>query len=262
MRILSVITCLQLALVLHIALVPNARAQDTSVTDARHARMLKLASSYSIKTAAGEVKLKETPLFSWATPEREAIGGELYLWTVAGRPLATIGIWTYDDVKDSHELQSLSTEGLAASREGANVWATRVGGLKFRKLENSPAPDPSGVRRKSQMRTILDQRFTAEMTTRETNSVNQLRLLPQPLYRYDPLPEGVVDGAIYSFALGTDPEVLVLLEARKEADGKSAWYYAFAPATSANVRGFIDTREMWDNTDQQTNGTFAFFFNR
>ncbi len=236
--------------------------QDKPESDARHERMLALAKSYAIKGPAGEVKLIETPLFSWSTPERSAIGGELYLWTAGGRPLATIGIWTYDDVKDSHELQSLATEGLSASRESSVVWATRVGGLKFRKLENSPAPDAASVRRKSQMRTILAQRFTAEMTTRETSSVTQLRLIPQPLYRYDPLPEGVLDGAIYSFALGTDPEVLVLLEARREADGTNAWYYAFAPSTSTRVRGYIDTKELWDNSDQESNGTFAFFYNR
>ncbi len=191
-------------------------AQEKSGDEARHERMLALAKSYTLKGPSSEVKLIETPLFSWSTPERDAIGGELYLWTAGGQPVATIGIWTYDDIKDSHELQSLSTEGLSAAQNGRVPWSTRVGGLKFRKLDKSAAPDASGVRRKTQMRTILAQRFTAEMTSRETSRVTQLRLIPQPLYRYDPLPDGVLDGAIYSFALGTDPEVLVLLEARKE----------------------------------------------
>lgn len=249
-------------LLLAMTAVNVVHAQEKSVVEARHERMLALAKSYDIKSPMGEVKLNETPLFSWATPEREAIGGELYLWTVAGKPLATIGIWTYDDIKDSHELQSLSTEGVTASRNGAVAWATKVGGLKFRKLENGSVPDATTVRRKTQMRTILDQRFTAEMISRENNRTTQLRVLPQPLYRYDPLPAGVLDGAIYSFALGTDPEVVVLFEARTESDGSRAWYYAFAPATSTSVKGFIDTKEIWDNEDQQTNGTFAFFYNR
>lgn len=251
-----------LSVLLGLCWLPAVVAQEKADSDARHQRMLALAKSYSIKGPVGEVRLIETPLFSWATPERDAIGGELYMWTAGGRPLATIGIWTYDDVKDSHELQSLATDGLAASRENTVVWATRVGGLKFRKLDGVPAPDAASVRRKTQMRTILAQRFTAEMSARETSRITQLRLIPQPLYRYDPLPEGVLDGAIYSFALGTDPEVLVLLEARQEADGSNAWYYAFAPATSTKVRGFIDTKEVWDNADQESNGTFAFFYNR
>lgn len=254
----------RIGLVLFMSLIglPILSAQEKPASDARHQRMLALAKSYALKGPTGEIKLNETPLFSWATPEREAIGGELYLWTLAGRPLATIGIWTYDDIKDSHELQSLATEGLTGARDGTVVWATRVGGLKFRKLDTPTAPDSSSVRRKTQMRTLLAQRFTAELTARDTSSISQLRLLPQPLYRYDPLPAGVLDGAIYSFAYGTDPEVLVLLEARQEPDGSNAWYYAFAPATSSSVRGFIDAKEVWDNSDQETNGTFAFFYNR
>ena len=88
---------------------PVKPVQEEAVASARHKRMLNLACGYAFSEVLGgkEVKLRETPLFSWANPEVRAVGGELYLWTVEGRPFATIGIWTYDDVKDSHELQSL-----------------------------------------------------------------------------------------------------------------------------------------------------------
>lgn len=251
-----------LGIILTLCLCVNLFAQTKSIAELRHDRMLALAKSYTLKGPAGEVRLNETPLFSWATPEREAVGGELYVWTVAGRPLATIGIWTYDDVKDSHELQSLSTEGLSAARNGSTVWTTRVGGLKFTKLSDSAVPDNASVRRKSQMRTILAQRFSAEVVNRQTSDVTQLRLIPQPLFRYEAATESVLDGAIYSLAMGTDPEVLVLLEARKESDGATAWYYAFAPATSLGTRGYVDGKQKWDNEDQLNNGTFALFYNK
>ena len=54
-----------------------------------------------------------------------------------------------------------------------------------------------------------------------------LRLLPQPAYRYTE--DGkIVDGAMFIFAHGTNPECCVLLEAYK--DGKQSRYrYAVAP---------------------------------
>ena len=41
----------------------------------------------------------------------------------------------------------------------------------------------------------------------------QLRLLSKPLYSYGKAGSQVLDGAIFAFAKGTNPEVLVLIEA-------------------------------------------------
>ena len=100
-----------------VATAPKGSEPTDSVVVARRARMRELASSYSfrIPNAAETVKLIEKPLFYWATPERQAIGGELYLWTMQGRPFASIGMWTYNDIRDSHELQSFAEIAFEAS---------------------------------------------------------------------------------------------------------------------------------------------------
>ncbi len=242
-------------------------AQDASESEpdtaARRTRMLELAKSYSY----GELPdgqsavLRESPLFSWTNPEVNSIGGELYLWTIAGQPLATIGIWTYDDVKDSHELQSLATHLFeATSPRGAN-WKPTAGGLEFKKLEKAGVPAATAVRRLTQMRNLLRERFAGEVFKRDSNQIEKLRLVPQPLYRYAPLPKGVIDGAMFSLAFDTDPEILVLLEARQETDG-NAWYYAFALATSRRATGFLDGESIWNSDDQYANQTFLFMMNR
>ena len=45
----------------------------------------------------------------------------------------------------------------------------------------------------------------------------ELRLLPQPLYRYESTDPDVLDGALFTLvsSAGTDPEIILLLEARK-----------------------------------------------
>ena len=39
--------------------------------------------------------------------------------------------------------------------------------------------------------------------------------MPQPLLRYAAPDSGVIDGAVFAFAEATDPEALLILEARR-----------------------------------------------
>jgi hypothetical protein len=72
----------------------------------------------------------------------------------------------------------------------------------------------------------------------------ELRLLPQPLVRYEPANETVLDGAIFALAEGTDPQALVLLEARNTT-GAPRWEYAFARFHFASLWGYHRDREVW-----------------
>ena len=51
----------------------------------------------------------------------------------------------------------------------------------------------------------------------------ELRLLSQPLYRYENAKADILDGALYAFVEGTDPELILSLEAARV--GKS-WKFA------------------------------------
>jgi hypothetical protein len=53
------------------------------------------------------------------------------------------------------------------------------------------------------------------------------RLLPRPLYRYDAEQTKTLDGALYAFVLGTDPELLLLLECDLAA-AKPEWRFGAA----------------------------------
>jgi hypothetical protein len=55
----------------------------------------------------------------------------------------------------------------------------------------------------------------------------ELRMLPQALHRYNQSKAPLMDGAIYAFVLGTDPEALLILETDFTAN-EPRWEYAFA----------------------------------
>jgi hypothetical protein len=67
----------------------------------------------------------------------------------------------------------------------------------------------------------------------------ELRLLPQPLYRYESADPDILDGAVFAFvtSAGTDPEALLVLEARKPS-GKDlpVWHYAVSRFTDTELR--------------------------
>ena len=71
-----------------------------------------------------------------------------------------------------------------------------------------------------------------------------LRLLPKPLSRYDRPGPAPIDGALFSFVLTTDPQVLLILEVRSGSAGPE-WQYAFARLTTFAVKGSWKGREVW-----------------
>jgi hypothetical protein len=74
---------------------------------------------------------------------------------------------------------------------------------------------------------------------------HELRLLSNPLYRYAAEEKGVIDGAVFAFVLGTDPELLLVLEAQKTGDGGQIWVYRFEAMTYWAVEVKREGRSVW-----------------
>jgi hypothetical protein len=68
--------------------------------------------------------------------------------------------------------------------------------------------------------------------------------LAKPLYRYEKTPSNLLDGALFSLVSGTDPEVLLLIEARRTA-GELQWQYALARLSIMELRVTYDGQTVW-----------------
>ena len=71
-----------------------------------------------------------------------------------------------------------------------------------------------------------------------------LRPMPKPFARYGKPGSPLIDGAVFCFALGTDPEAYLMLEARA-GKGGPGWQYAFAPQTSYALKASWKGQEVW-----------------
>ncbi|MBI3865949.1 MAG: hypothetical protein HY290_29080 [Planctomycetia bacterium] len=209
------------------------------------------AGQYVIRLAArpkDALKLHPKPLLHWGNPARTGEDGAVFVWMLDGRPEVIGSVFTYrlgNVIHRKHEFHSLAAGPLTAEFEGKRVWAPAVAGVKFQPLEGAAEPADSPRQRLSQMK-ALAREFSARMIDQQDGKDvrSDLRLQSQPLIRYEPTNQATFDGALFSFALGTDPEVILLLEARTDK-GKMAWHYAFARYHYIDLTAFHKDKEVW-----------------
>ena len=180
----------------------------------------------------------------WANNTRGSEDGMTVLFLNAGRPEAVCCMYPWMNSLH-HEFDSLSRGKLIAKRDGIVVWAPEKPGVTFLTVPDAdlPAENPAG--RMRQMKTLAAQFSSTMLGWRADKSDREeLRLLPQPLYRYESKRSDLVDGAVFAFVQGTDPESLLLLEAIKTTD-RTQWQFAFARRTSGELEGRHKDKVVW-----------------
>jgi hypothetical protein len=189
-----------------------------------------------------KLQAEDAPLLRWTNPQRDDNRGITVLWTLRGRPQAIACIYTYGDDAIDHEFQSLSAEALEARRNDKVVWRPEPG-VEWKPLPDAGRPAATAGQRLLQMRSLA-RRFAA--VVHQNQDHHELRLLPQPLYRY-PAPREAADpsdGAILALVQATDPEVLLLLEVQDTKSGP-AWHYALARMTDLPLEVQLDGKQVW-----------------
>jgi hypothetical protein len=222
---------------------------DHPAAKARRDRLLGLyrgeAAGYVIyrdRSRKEKVELRREPVYSWTNPIRGGEqDGDVFVWTCRGRAEAVGTFFSYPSTGPrnlNHEFHSLSTSVLDVDRPGgANQWTPQAPGVDLVKIQDGPEPARSPTLRLSQMRE-LTRAFSASTEDLEGKRW-ELRLLPQPLYRYESTDPDVLDGAVFAFvtSAGTDPEAILLIEARKPAGSPAA-----APIWHSGVARFSDLK--------------------
>jgi hypothetical protein len=199
--------------------------------------------------SANRWTLYSQPILRWSNPVAGIRDGIVAMWTDGARPVVLAQVFPTKDNVWIHEFQSLAP-GPFVMRQGPRViWEPRQAGETFHSLSDAPPPADSAARRLAQMRAIARE-FTAfddfriHHADKETTR-HQLRLMANPVYRYEMPSRQVLDGAVFPFVLGTDPEVFVVIEARDKGDGSRAWEYLLAPLTCWGLEVKHKDKTVW-----------------
>lgn len=197
-----------------------------------------------------EDKLTYKAIQRWTNVSRDPFGeGVLVAWFDRGLPICTTHIYPWQD-NLNHECISVSRDPFVVVNErGGELWRPRKSGAEFVKLPGE-APADRPVERARQLKAIAS-RFSATLLgwNNDNSDREELRMLDRPLHRYTGLakdhPHNVIDGAIFGFVQGTDPEVLLLIEALENAKGERSWQYAVVRATSGELNAKLDGTVVW-----------------
>lgn len=177
-------------------------------------------SSNEIETDAA-LKLGKSPLLRYNDPTR-GLGDrskglmDAGVWRLgeSGRPTALVTLEIYRDQGErailSYEFASLVPSRFAILSPRGPAWSPTRTDLKMVRLPGADRPADSPKARLIQMRQFC-KRFSVHEALDSGDKV-ECRLLPQPIDRYADEKRGILDGAIFAFANGTNPELALLLE--------------------------------------------------
>ena len=192
--------------------------------------------------------LTSEPVLRYSNPEREigSLDGATYLWLDGTRPIAAVS-FSIRKLNNAayRECTSLTSVPLQCRADETAVWSPKTGGLLARPLADTPAPAATKTQRLTQMRTLA-RRFSATCHNSRTDEPTELRLLPQPIYRFEDERAGILDGALFAFVVSNDPELLLLLEAvSSKGRTEGEWRYSLARMSSLKETIRLDDKEIW-----------------
>jgi hypothetical protein len=254
-RIMSRVVIALVWAALPFALAPTAEAQPSPDTNAaeeakqqRLEFMRKEFETYSL-TIPGPgnrpITHSAEPLLRYSNPVRTAFSdAAVFLWVHEGRPLAVAAISIRRNGNVGREFSSLSSEPLECRGAASERWTPKSAGVTEQDIPDAPAPKTSDKLRLVQMGQLA-RRFSVVMKEPETNERSELRLMSRPIYRFAADKAGIVDGALFAFAEGTDPEALLLLQAVRGAGDSLVWRYTLARMTSRPLEANLDERRVW-----------------
>lgn len=229
---------------------PNANGEETTETlgNVVHDFADREVSRYKISLNDDE-SLMRVPrsLLRWSNSTRIPAFGDTYIWTNRGCARAIISIFALGAPRNSIavECQSLSESPFTMRREDAVVWAPSTPGLEPKPVANVRPPAATRTARTVQMNRIARQ-FRADFALHTSpDEYTPLRLLSKPLFRYESEDPEILDGAVYGFVDATDPEILLVIEARRR-DGKTSWVYSPARSRHDHLRLYVKDEIVWE----------------
>ena len=173
-------------------------------------------------------QMQPAPLFRYDDETRGYVDGTVWRLGEKGRPFAVITAELHPNYLGGgpcvvYDLLSLTGRPFTARSPDIPGWSPRAPAVVLKPLARAPEPSPVATKRLTQLKEQA-RRFSGTQEVQELRGVDKtfvhLRLLPREIDRYAPSPQELSDGAIFLFANGRNPALLLVVE----TDGKD-WQY-------------------------------------
>jgi hypothetical protein len=204
--------------------------------------------------------LHANPLMKYTDVPRQIEMATMWVWQIEGHPVALGKVEAYQRQEGSKWLYCFTSAstGLVGSKwpDGRRFQA-RKPGMEWCTL-NGPAPQDTAAGRLRQMKELFA-RFTATARDDLLNTSDELRSLARPIHEYSSPKQGVIQGVLCGFAAnGTNPDVVVALEAisSKEGKGSPSWRYGVIGMTASGISVKLDKTEVYTRPYSRSAGDY------
>jgi hypothetical protein len=194
--------------------------------------------------------VRPTPLMKYTDVPRQIEMATLWVWQDEDRPVALGKVEAYqreEGPKWLYCFASASTGLVDGKWPDGHRFQARKPGVEWATV-GGPAPQEAAAGRLRQMKELF-QRFSATATDDVLKTSDELRPLARPLHEYSSPGHGVIQGILCGFAAnGTNPDVVVALEAVRAAEKKDApltWRYSVIGMTASGISVKLDKAEVY-----------------
>src|SRR5262245_2195517 len=167
-------------------------------------------------------ELVPSPVFRYSDEERLIPDATLWVWTRNARPVA------FQKVEGNNQgapkwticFASLSEGLIKVVWQSGREYAARTPGVTFKPFPKAEAPTATARARTVQLR-ALKERFTGRLGVNDDGTGGaETRTMAKPLFEYVDPQSKLPLGAIFGMSsTGTNPDLLLLIEARADAEG-------------------------------------------
>ena len=251
-RAAALALCLAMTTAVRSEELATKKEESLALKEAReHVSELKVSST---RTREALIELLPNPLLTYGDAARNNAAGTLWAWGKSGRPVAFLELYRNigQDQPWVHALTLTSPELIQLDAPTGQRWTPQKSHFVLKDVPDSPEVGSQPAVRLRQMKDI-SRRIEAHQFWEPNNSRFEMRLLVQPVHRYQDESAKLIDGAVFVLAHGTNPEVLVQIEAH--AAEPARWKYSLVRLGSAEMHVLLDGKEVW--TEPRTPGVLG-----
>lgn len=199
------------------------RKERAARLDVMRRRALALTVEVETDDRRTTAAIVEAPILRYSNPAAAVImpDATVWAWGRRGRPVVLASI-----EEAGCEIVSLAEEAVSAVTKSGRKWSADASEIAWHAVPDAPPPAETAGQRARQMKDI-SQQFSAQGHYGKGAENYELRLLDRPLHRYSNPEQRLVDGAIFAFVAGTNPEVILLVECRPSEEKRLTWFYGF-----------------------------------
>lgn len=239
----------------------NVRPAQAAMRELAEKTMVEIADDERQRTR--KAVWQKEPVVSYGDETRAIKDSTLWVWRDGEQPAAfqklEVNDWSPTFAQWTYCFASASRDVLGVSWAGVRKGTRTSGGVTYQTVPKEPKPAPKASVWPLQARS-LSRDFSVFAVSGEKHT--SLRLMPKPVLEFRAPQQGTPYGAVFAYALGTNPDVLLVLQIEEDAAGNRQWTYAPLHMTSARIKLTHDGEALWDDPRQDagTISTWGYFF--